>query len=220
MRLLYYIYYNWFYKFVLHYYLRSDRRVRFEEFDLLVKKNVFHPGLFFSTHFFYEFIKDVDLKGMAFLEIGCGSGVLSLLAAKMGAEVTAVDIDPVALENTKINFRNNLPDIDYSLFQSDVFSAISTRKFDIIIANPPYFFKVPEKPGHYAWYCGENGEYFERFFDDLHPHLNEGSKVYIVLAENCDINRISAIAAKNKFRLRLVRKKIIKWEENYIYQID
>ena len=216
MRLLYYIYYNWFYKFVLQRYLRSDRTVRFEEFDLLVKKNVFHPGLFFSTRFLFDFIKELDLTGKRFFEIGCGSGVLSLLAAKKGADVAAVDLDPIAIENTKINFRNNLPDKSYKLFQSNVYSAVPSDKFDVVIANPPYFFKVPEKPGQHAWYCGENGEFFEDFFAGLKSHLNDRSKVYMILAENCNLNRISAIAAKNNLRLELVRERTIKWEKNQI----
>ena len=76
------------------------------------------------------------------LEIGCGSGLISLmLAQKMKGFITAIDIDKDSAEQAHQNFmaskwNNKLESIHTSLQQ---FLKQSYKKFDIIISNPPFF---------------------------------------------------------------------------------
>ena len=70
------------------------------------------------------------------LEIGCGSGIISIHLAKKGNLVTSVDINPKAVKATKFNAQRNKVEIE--ILQSNMFSAISNRKFDTIVCNPPY----------------------------------------------------------------------------------
>jgi ribosomal protein L11 methyltransferase len=68
-----------------------------------------------------------------FLDIGCGTGVLSICAAALGANlVVALDVDPVAVEETKINVEKN----GFSNIQIvyDSLKAVSD-KFDLVLAN-------------------------------------------------------------------------------------
>lgn len=73
------------------------------------------------------------------LDMGCGSGVLGLsLAADFpSAEVTLADVSPDALALAQENAA--LTEIDVSLIESDLFSALpEDRSFDLIVANLPY----------------------------------------------------------------------------------
>ena len=70
------------------------------------------------------------------LEIGCGSGIISIHLVKKGNKVTSVDINPKAVKATKHNAQKN--NIEIEVLQSDMFSAVSNRKFDTIVCNPPY----------------------------------------------------------------------------------
>ena len=66
---------------------------------------VFHPGFFFSTRLLLKLYQTIAIAGKSFLEPGCGSGLISIYAAKKGAIVTATDINPVAIEFLKKNSR-------------------------------------------------------------------------------------------------------------------
>ena len=70
------------------------------------------------------------------LEIGCGSGIISINLAKRGNQVTAVDINPKAIESTKINSKKN--NVELEIIEGDMFSKLKNRKFDTIVCNPPY----------------------------------------------------------------------------------
>jgi release factor glutamine methyltransferase len=219
MELSYYKY-NYLFKPLIGIYLRFTTRTSHDGFKLRISPGVFHPGFFFSTNFFYTFISDLQLNNKNFLELGCGSGLLSLLAFRMGAKVTSVDINPTAVKDTVYNFETNFKEKpSVSVIESDLFNNLTTQTFDIIIINPPYFFKKATQAHEMAWYCGENGEYFEKLFRTLNDHIHKDSEVYLSLADNCDIAKIKEIAVKHGFAFRLAAQKKVKWEMNYIYNI-
>ena len=220
MRRLYYIFYNYFFKFILKLYLKSDSTIKFENFKLKVFKEVFHPKLFFSTTYFYKFLSQKQFTNVNFLEIGSGSGVLSMLAYKKGAMVTAIDIDTKAVENTRLNFSANFDTSkNLNIYQSDIFKKVPLQAFDIIAINPPYYFKKVETNAHYAWYCGENGEYFQSLFASLKKYLSPNGRAFMILEENCDVERIKKMAQKNALSMEVLNEKVIKWERNFIFQI-
>lgn len=77
--------------------------------------------------------------GERVLELGCGSGILSIAAAKMGAgRVVAVDIDPLALESAVENARLNGLSERIDVRAGSWFEAVRTGElFDVVIATPP-----------------------------------------------------------------------------------
>ncbi len=81
------------------------------------------------------FIQSLDVKeGEKVLEIGCGSGVVSIHCAKNGCRVTCGDINPKAVELARKNAGLNGVSID--VHETDVYSDISGR-FDTILFNLP-----------------------------------------------------------------------------------
>ncbi len=74
------------------------------------------------------------------VDVGTGSGCIAIACAKAfpGARVDALDVSPSALEVAAINVRRHRLGRRLSLLESDHFSAIEGRTYDIIVANPPY----------------------------------------------------------------------------------
>ncbi len=94
------------------------------------------PGLAFgtgthpTTRMCLRWIAARSLHGQRVLDYGCGSGILAVGAAKFGAtEVTAVDIDPAAVEATGINATNNHVALKAGLPDA------ADGEFDVVLAN-------------------------------------------------------------------------------------
>jgi len=198
-------------------YTRHDRKFSFKDINVKVKRGVFHPGLFMSTKIMLNYVEGLNLKQKTFLELGSGTGVISILAAKKDALVYASDISTTAVENTRFNASENEVEID--VIKSDLFEKIPNVQFDYIIINPPYYTKDPETDEQFAWYCGKNHEYFKKLFESLPEFINQDSKVFMILSEVCDINTIKSIGEENGFRWNSIQSKTAWGEKNYIFRL-
>ena len=113
----------------VQWYLRKPREFNYGTIKLIVAPGVFHPGFFFSTRYVLEFLSNESLAGQRFLEVGCGSGVISILAAQKGAEVTAIDINRKAVTNTIENAARN--SVKVQVITSDLFGNVLPIRFDL-----------------------------------------------------------------------------------------
>jgi release factor glutamine methyltransferase len=198
-------------------YLSRPRSFRYQQITASVPSGVFHPGFFFSTKLLLEYLETQLLEGKTFLELGSGSGVISVLAAKKGAIVTACDINSKAVAATLLNSKNNKVVVD--VIASDLFQNIRSR-FDWMVINPPYYNADPQKEEDYAWYCGKEYEYFERFFERLSDHIHPRSKVLMILSEVCNLEKIFAIAKSRGFSFdKILERKVWADGKNYLYWI-
>jgi release factor glutamine methyltransferase len=206
------------YKPLLVKYLAKTRTYSYKGIYLEIPPQVFHPGFFFSTKLLLRYISKEHLSHKTFLELGAGSGLLSIYAAKNGASVVATDINPVSIGCVNLNAEENAVEVKTIL--SDVFDNVSPQNFDYILINPPYYRKKPSSFREYAWYCGENGEYFQKLFKGLADFVDEDSEVIMVLCDGCDLQMIRYLAEKNSFSMKCVLTYTAIMERNYIFKIE
>jgi release factor glutamine methyltransferase len=205
------------YKPLLVKYLSGTRTYTYKNIVLEIPPEVFHPRFFFSTKILLKYIDGLPLANRSFLELGAGSGLISVYAARKGARVSAIDINPVAIAALKKNTAINKVHLD--IIQSNLFDNMPVQTFDVIAINPPYYKKKPGTPADYAWYCGEEGEYFQQLFKTLGTYIHKQSEVLMILSEACDIKMVEGIALQNSFCLDcvLTRKNLL--EKNFIFKI-
>ncbi|MGB0886679.1 MAG: methyltransferase [Vicingaceae bacterium] len=203
--------------FVKHYFVKP-RTYRYKKIKIKVLPGVFFPHFTLSTKLLLQFLETKELHKKTFLELGCGTGIISVFAAQKGAETTATDINPKAIENVTLNAKTN--HVKVLSILSDLFTAIPQQQFNYIIINPPYYPKKPKNKAEEAWFCGENFEYFEKLFASITPYFNSTSEVYMILSEDCNVERIKSIAFKNKLLFTTILEKRKYREMNYIYCIN
>jgi release factor glutamine methyltransferase len=196
--------------------------MQFLGLDLILVPTVYAPAedSFMLAH------EAAKLHGRV-LEIGCGSGIVSLVCAKAGCEVLGVDINPDAvacsMENAKRNRVSNA-----SFIESNLFSDIPKdgEKFDAIIFNPPYLptsksEKLSNNKLNHAFDGGKTGRtVLDRFLDEFSDFLEPDGVLLLVQSslndEEKTIKKLEAfgyavkIVAEEKFffeKLSLIRAK-------------
>ncbi|MBA3827515.1 MAG: methyltransferase [Taibaiella sp.] len=198
-------------------YLSQTRVYTYNSIKLTIPPDVFHPAFFFSTHLLLRYISGIPLSQKKLLELGAGNGLIAMSTARMGAIVTATDINKNAIKYLADNAaKNQLP---LTIIYSNLFDHIPVQQFDIIAINPPYYKKDPHTDAAYAWYCGGNGEYFVKLFQQLGSYIGPHSQVLMILSEDCDIGMIASLADRASYSMSLIRSYRRLWERLYLYTI-
>lgn len=104
-------------------------------FEIVIEpKMSFGTGHHETTFLVLEQLLDTNLQGKSTLDMGCGTAILAILAAKKGANpIDAVDIDPWCYENSLENVSKN-DCAHIQVYQGDA-SWLTNQKYDVIIAN-------------------------------------------------------------------------------------
>lgn len=105
------------------------------EYDIVIEpKMSFGTGHHATTHMMIQHILKNDFEGKSVLDMGCGTGVLAILAAMKGAKsIDAIDIDNWCYQNTLENIeRNNCEHINVEEGGAEL---LEGKTYDTIIAN-------------------------------------------------------------------------------------
>jgi release factor glutamine methyltransferase len=201
---------------------RTTRRTRAAGFRLTIRPTVFHPRYFITSEFFAAFIGRLDLRGQRVADVGTGSGILALAAARAGAaSVTAIDINPNAALTAAENARANSLGDRVTALCSNLLAALGpSATFDVIISSPPSFPGEPRDIADRAWHAGPNYRDIAALFDQARERLAPGGRLYILLSSDSDLDLFSGLIADARFRAVLVAERSVLIESLIIYQLQ
>jgi release factor glutamine methyltransferase len=196
--------------------------VRAGGFNLVVPPTVFHPRIFITSGFFATFIDELDLSGKRVADVGTGSGILALAAARGGATaVVAIDINPNAARAAHLNAWNNGMGERVTAVCSNLMSSIAPRPlFDVILSSPPSFSGEPLNLADRAWHSGPANRDIAKLFDQARKRLLPGGRMYVLLSSDSDLKQIGALIAKADFRVRQAAERPIFIESLIIYELQ
>ena len=100
-------------------------------------KMAFGTGHHQTTSLMMRALLKEDLTGRSVLDMGCGTGILAILAALKGGatRIVAIDIDPTATESAIENSNANRVGDEIEILTGDASLLASQEKFDLILAN-------------------------------------------------------------------------------------
>ena len=106
------------------------------ELELVITpKMAFGTGHHATTYMMCELLLGEELEGRAVLDYGSGTGVLAILAARLGAtHVDAVEVEAAAVENTRENAERNAVRIN-QIVHGTLGDLQSSKRYDLILAN-------------------------------------------------------------------------------------
>ncbi len=157
-------------------------------------------------------------KGTIALDMGCGCGIQSIAMALRGASVTAVDINPEALENTRKNAGCLGLSDRISVKKSNLFTALKGKRFDLIAFNPPYL--PSEGKQDIALDGGPRGkEVIHKFLDKLPFYLKKNGECFIVASSLNEFSDLPGKAIELGFSCMLVASKKLFFEEIAVFRL-
>lgn len=207
------------YHFILR--RRGTRVTRAAGFRLVVPPTVFHPRIFLTSEFFAKFIDGLDLSGKSVAEVGTGSGILALAAARAGAErIVAIDINPraarAASENGRINgFGERVLGVCCNLLSGLAPGPI----FDVVLSSPPSFPGEPKDIADRAWVAGPDYRDIEALFSQARERLRPGGSLYVLLSSDSDLDLLGRLTDAAGFSARLVARRSIGFESFVLYEL-
>jgi len=216
--------------------MRKSHYVPALEAEITAHSNVLQPVSQDTVELFQESLRRIEqavsMPGIEILDMGCGCGVLSLLAAKIfsgnDVRITATDILPEAIATTNINARRLANASIQTTAGGDLFEPLGDRRFDLIIFNAPWVILRPRSRAEIA-ICDADQTTIRRFLNECIQHLEENGRVILGYSDHSGASALEnlegmieevGLEIKNILKRRIqTRSQKRKWETILAYEL-
>ena len=214
--------------------------IRALDMSLVASENVLPPHSQETIELFQNGLQNVKSylpHGAMVLDMGCGCGCLTLLAAQevgdLGVKIYASDLLPEAVATTRLNLlgftdAHNVPSQIHVVPAGDLFQSVSALRFDLIIFNAPWVASPARNRAEIAIH-DEKQRTLQRFFDNLPSYLNSRARVLIGYADASGVKAIirletmidaAGLTVLNRFKERVATHRTKrKWENITVYEL-
>ena len=185
---------------------------------LLVTPSVFNPkvprtGAFLAAHLDSR----VVAREAEVLDMGTGSGVCAIFAARHAQRVVAVDVNAAAVRCARINTWLNHLEHRLEVRQGDLFAPVAGERFDLILFNPPFLRGMPRDDRDRAW---RSSDVAERFAAGARHHLKPRGAALVLLSTFGDAAHFLAEFRKQQFSISVLAQRRLINERLVIFRLD
>jgi release factor glutamine methyltransferase len=147
---------------------------------VMVIPGVANPKLLRTGAFFASCIDEHLVKpDTRVLDMGTGSGVCALFAARHARRVVAVDLSAAAVRCTRLNTALNNLEERVHIVHGNLFAPLAGEQFDLVLFNPPFLLGAPKDDRDAAW---RSNDAARRFAAGLGDHLAPGGAALVLLS--------------------------------------
>ena len=156
-------------------------------------------------------------KNCSALDMGCGSGILAIVLAKLGAgKVVAVDSNPRATKLAEENAALNNVSSRVTALTSNMFSALGENRFDLIVSNPPSLPITPHGKRLPHFFAGEDGrDFVDELIAKSLDFLNEGGILEFVNTSLISIEKTKQMLKQRGFHTEILDKCELRFRDFY-----
>jgi release factor glutamine methyltransferase len=182
------------------------RLERLSDVSILVIPGVANPKLLRTGAFFAAQIETCPIAAdTAVLDMGTGSGVCAVFAARRARRVVAVDVSPAAVSCARLNALLNGLEARVDVRLGDLFAPLADERFDLVLFNPPFMVGSPKDHRDAAW---RSEDAARRFAAGLGAHLAPGGAALVLLSSFGDACALfEAELRANGFRLAVFARR-------------
>ncbi len=190
----------------------DSKEVELLDISITTDPEVFNPDVFFSSQWFAEEITKLVKNEGILIEVGCGTGIVSIKAAKENPnlEVYSTDIIEKAKELTAFNAEKNNVGQRIHAYSGDVLDSIPKKlRADSIFWAMPFGYLVPEEEMK-----GKDTQVFDpgyrairKFFKDARNYLKDTGRLLIGFSVDIGhFDLLEEIIKENNFSIKLLNK--------------
>ncbi len=194
----------------------ANKRTFFGDYAFEVCENVYEP-----SEDSFLFAENLHLKpGVRVLDVGTGTGILGILAAKQGGKVLCLDVNPYAIRCAKQNSKHNSVS-DIAFLQGDLFASLAqAAKFDLILFNSPY---LPSEKGEEdswlgrAWAGGTTGrDVIDRFISQAPSHLQSSGRILLLQSTLSNVEETLSRFTKLQMKTTIAAERYLPFFEKLV----
>jgi release factor glutamine methyltransferase len=184
---------------------------------IVVPAGVFNPKIFWSGEFLADTLRgrpELVPEGSTVLDMGTGSGVGAVFAARRARRVLAVDVNPAAVRAARINALLHEVEDRVEAREGDLFAPVGEERFDRILFNPPFFRGQPKDALERAFFATD---VVARFAEGLRDHLAPAGVCWLLLASSADEAALLADFEARAFSVRVAATRDMRSEVLTLY---
>jgi methylase of polypeptide subunit release factors len=195
---------------------RNGTRIeKFNGIEIIVLPGVFNGVQLRTGAFLAEALEREIVPASAHvLDLGTGSGIGAIFAARRAARVVATDINPEAVRCTQINAIAHHLEDKIETYTGDLFAPIGDKALDLILFNPPFYRGRARNLEDAAW---RSPDVFDRFLGELPHHLTQNGRALVVLSSDGD--QSPALGEAKHLVVRPLRRRDLVNEILTVYEI-